>query len=121
MTGVVSAELEAVIVITVRGPYGHHQLKAVLDTGFTDYLTLAPELISALGMTFSHSVEGTLANGESARFNAYEAVVDWDGAAIDIVVIASDGGPLIGTALIRGNLVCLELIPSGAVYTEPLP
>lgn len=121
MTGVVTDELEAVFSVTVLGQYGHRLLKGILDTGFTDFLTLAPEVISALGLTYSHAVEGRLANGDIGRFDAYEAEIDWDGSRMAIVVLAANGGPLIGMSLLRGSLLCIEVVAGGEVYTEPLP
>ena len=121
MTGVVTDDLEAVLTIMVHGPYGHRQLQGTLDTGFTDFLTLAPEVINGLGLAYSHAVEGTLANGEVGRFNAYEADVDWDGVRFAIVVLAANGSPLIGMSMLRGSLVCMEMVPGGEIYTEPLP
>lgn len=50
ITGVVTAEREAVIGLKVQGPSGQTQkIQAVIDTGFTGWLTLPPSLIAALG------------------------------------------------------------------------
>ncbi|MDE2736209.1 MAG: hypothetical protein OXI72_17565 [Gemmatimonadota bacterium] len=52
ITGIVSADYEAVIRLKVQGPIGQErEVDAVVDTGFNGFLTLPPRLITPLGLT----------------------------------------------------------------------
>jgi predicted aspartyl protease len=54
ITGIITAAREAVIRMVVRGPSGHEvTVDAVIDTGFTGWLTLPPALIGTLGLPFA--------------------------------------------------------------------
>jgi predicted aspartyl protease len=54
MTGEVTPDKEAVVKLILRGPAGDEQeVAAVLDTGFTEYMTLPPAVISALNLSLS--------------------------------------------------------------------
>ena len=49
--GEVAPNKEAVVKLTVFGPNGQqHEVSAILDTGYTEYLTLPPAMIAALGL-----------------------------------------------------------------------
>ena len=49
ITGRVTRTPEALVALRVSGPQGREiEIEAVLDTGFTDYLTLPPSVITEL-------------------------------------------------------------------------
>ena len=51
ITGVVNSNREAIIRLVVAGPRGQQQdIEAIIDTGFTGFLTLPPALVAALGL-----------------------------------------------------------------------
>lgn len=51
ITGVVNADLEAVIRVPLRGPNGQQlNIEAIIDTGFNGFLTLPPALLTTLGL-----------------------------------------------------------------------
>ena len=55
--GSVNAAYEAVVTLAVRGPAGQTtEIDAVIDTGFTGFLTLPPALVSELGLPFVTSI-----------------------------------------------------------------
>ena len=95
------------------------QLEAVIDTGFTDYLTLPPALISSLQLPFRESAEFVLAGGSAVSFATYAATVLWDGQEKNILVLASEGGPLIGMSLLYGYRIILDVVDGGMVTIEP--
>jgi len=53
ITGVVTADREAVVRILMRGPAGQRErIEAVIDTGFDGWLSLPPALITLLDVRF---------------------------------------------------------------------
>lgn len=51
--GAVNAALEAVVPLTVQGAAGRaHEIEAVIDTGFSGFLTLPSALVAVLGLAF---------------------------------------------------------------------
>src|SRR5206468_2028208 len=106
ITGVVNADREAVIPVIVRDANGQvivrdangqdHQHEAVVDTGYTGWLTLPPNVVAALGLTWRERGGATLADGSQALFDVYDAIVVWDGQPITIPVDAIDADPLVG-------------------------
>ena len=62
--GVVNSAYEAVIPLSLRGPAGQAQeVEAMIDTGFTRFVTLPPSLVSELGLVLMGTSEATLADG----------------------------------------------------------
>ena len=58
--GVVNSTYEAVIPLYLRGPAGQAQeVEAVIDTGFTGFVTLPPSLVTELGLVFMGTSEAT--------------------------------------------------------------
>jgi len=71
------SDREAVIRIGLAGGRdGVAVLDAVIDTGFTDYLTISKELVDRFDLRFRECMEYELANGELGMFDLYEARVD---------------------------------------------
>ena len=51
--GTVNAAYEAVVSLPLRGPAGQaRDVNAVVDTGFTRFLTLPPTMVAELGLGF---------------------------------------------------------------------
>jgi clan AA aspartic protease len=120
--GQVSPYREAVIELMLAGPTGlEMQVDAVLDTGFTECLTLSPTLIAALQLVYVAESELTLADGSDARFDVFRVLVLWHGNRIDIPVLSADGDPLVGMSLLYGSRVTLDIVDGGPVAIEPLP
>src|SRR5688572_12739034 len=88
--GIVSDELEAVISIKLLG-LTTINVEAVIDTGFTDYLTLP-----SLNFVFVSSEEVTLADGSQEELDCYYGKLEWDGAVRETYVLCSEFTPLIG-------------------------
>ena len=81
---------------------------AVLDTGFTGYLTLRPDSIRLLGLPFAGYRTFELANGESFEFSNYHAMVSWHGRLSDVLVVGSDSASLLGMDLLWDSSVRME-------------
>jgi clan AA aspartic protease len=122
ITGRMNADLEAIIRLTVRGPAGQQQkIKAVIDTGFDGWLTLPPALITALGLPWRRRGRAILADGSDTFFDVYEATVVWDRRRQRISVDEADTTPLVGTGLLNGHELKIQVRPGGKVTIRRLP
>jgi clan AA aspartic protease len=121
MTGVVRAR-EARIRLKIRGPGGQEQeIEAVIDTGFTGWLTLPPVLVAALALPWQSLGRGILADGSESLFDVYEAAVVWDRRARRIPVDEADAAPLVGMALLNGYELKVQVRARGKVTIKRLP
>jgi clan AA aspartic protease len=123
ITGVVTASLQAIIRLTVRGPEGQEQeeIAAVIDTGFDGTLTLPPALIATLGLAWRGRGRALLADGSESLFDIYEAIIVWDGESRRIAVDEADLDPLIGMSQLYGYELIVQAIEGGTVSIQPLP
>jgi clan AA aspartic protease len=121
ITGTVNEYREALISLTLRGIIGREVgIEAIIDTGFDDYLTLPAERLAELALPARDFVQIMLADGSTAQTALYEAEVLWDGEWRAIVVQMAASMPLIGTALLEGYRVTLDMTAGGPVTIEPL-
>jgi clan AA aspartic protease len=122
ITGIVNARGEAIVRVVV-GDLGNQRLMvdAVIDTGYTGYLTLPPLAITALDLPWRGSEEGTLGDGSTRMFDVYSATINWDGAYRTIKVNESDADSLLGVGLLYGYEVCIQTINRGTVLIKALP
>ena len=94
---------EALVRLTIRGFRGRQQeVEAVVDSGYTGWLTLPPIAIAALNLRWQTSGRGLLADGSVSVFDVYQAKVVWDGRLRRVFVDEFDATPLVGMALLRG-------------------
>ncbi|MEK6405653.1 MAG: hypothetical protein AABN34_01680 [Acidobacteriota bacterium] len=64
MTGLVNSKREAVIWITVCAPQGERlEIEALIDTGYSSYLTLPSKMIATLRLSTLGTEQLTLADG----------------------------------------------------------
>jgi len=116
ITGIVNANREATIRIVVRGPAGTAQeIDAVIDTGFTGFLTLPSDLIIALGLEWRGREQALLGDGHVSVFDVYAATVLWNGQLRTVETDATDMIPLVGMSLLYGYDVRLQVIDGGLV------
>jgi clan AA aspartic protease len=122
ITGVVTASREAVVQVIVRGPHNRDvPMEAVIDTGFTDFLTLSPTLIAMLGLAFAGTTRATLSDGSAVSIDVFEATVVWDNHVRLVTVLAAPGGALIGMSMLFGYRLLLEGAYGGVIQIEALP
>ncbi len=114
--GNVNADLEAIISLTVAAETaGQRRVEAVIDTGFTGYVTLPPSIIEELGLTWLGREQGTLADGSTEPFDVFRANVLWNGQLRAIEVEAVSAQPLLGMALLAHHSLEIEVVGGGAV------
>ena len=117
--GAVNAALEAVLPLTVQGSGGRsREVEAVIDTGFSGFLTLPAALVAALGLAFDGVGWAVLADGTEARFDVYDATLLWDGRPRRVYVYAAETTPLIGMSMLESHSLYVEVESGGRVAIE---
>jgi clan AA aspartic protease len=121
MFGVVNNNCEAIIKVVV-GRIGSSKIPvdAVIDTGFTSFLSLPHSVIADLALPWHYRDIGTLGDGSEVVFEIYKASVIWYGQEQIINVVASDAEPLVGMGLLYGFKLQIEAIEGGRVTIEVL-
>jgi clan AA aspartic protease len=122
IVGQVLASREAVIPLEIYNSQGQViSFSATIDTGFTEYLTLPPAQISALGLTYRSTTQVRLGDGRIVRLRIYSATIIWDGQRRDLSIHETDGGALVGMSLLYGYKMTMETVDGGSVILEALP
>ena len=77
--GVVNTSREASISLVVSNANRQTRLiNAVIDTGYTGFLSLPREIIAALYLPWTGIDRGTLGDGSEVNFEVYAATIIWD-------------------------------------------
>ena len=121
MNGIVDQNCEATLRLVISKETKQGQvIDAVIDTGFTGFLTLPLFVISSLGLELYSREEGTLGDGSTRIFDVYTGLVIWDGEYREIDVNAAETDPLIGMSLIYGYRMQLDAVEGGMVTLQAL-
>ena len=116
ITGIVNAEFEPIIPLSVCDSDGKiYTQDAIVDTGFNGWLSLPPDLITQLNLTWKRRGRAILGDGSECIFDVYEAVVVWDGALVTIPVDEADSEPLLGMSLMEGYQLMMQVFEGGQV------
>ena len=117
--GVVNAAYEPIVTLDVQGPSGQaSEIEAVIDTGFTGYLTVTPALVTELGLRYLSRGWATLADGSEVPFDVYDVTVLWDGQAVRVEADAADTTPLVGMRLLDSHNLYIEVENGGRVTIQ---
>ena len=120
MQGYVNKNYEATILVVVRNNAKLKSINAVIDTGFTGFLSLPNDIIAELDLPWSYRDRGTLGDGSEVLFDIYDAVAIWDGKAKEIEVNSAETDPLIGMSMLRGYRLQVDTIEGGLVIITDL-
>ena len=121
MNGIVDHNCEATIRLVVSNESKKRQvIDAVIDTGFTGFLTLPLTVINSLNLRLYSREEGTLGDGSTCIFDVYSGLVIWDGEYRFIDVNAAETDPLVGMSLLYGYRIQLDAIEGGMVVIQSL-
>ena len=117
--GIVNAAYEPVVTLAVQGPSGQtSEIAAVIDTGFTGFLTLTPALAAELELDFRGTGRATLADGSEVSFPFYGVAVLWDGQPLYVEADAADTMPLVGMRLMDSHNLNVEVTSGGRVVIQ---
>jgi clan AA aspartic protease len=120
ITGTVQAD-EGRVRLKVRGPQRLEQeIEAVIDTGYTEALSLPPSLIASLGLHWKTFGRAILADGSERIFDTYKGEVMWDGKFRRIPIDEADTDSLVGMSLLKGHELKMHVRPHGKVTINRL-
>jgi clan AA aspartic protease len=120
MQGYVNKNYEDTILVVIRNNAKLKSINAVIDTGFTGFLSLPNDIITELGLPWSYRDRGTLGDGSEVLFDIYDAVAIWDGKTKEIEVNSAETDPLIGMSMLRGYRLQVDTIEGGLVIITDL-
>jgi clan AA aspartic protease len=119
--GVVSRNREATISLVIVNENRQTKLiTAVIDTGYTGYLSLPSEIITELNLSWTGIDRGTLGDGSEVTFEVYAARVIWDGEYRDIPINETETDPLVGISLLYGYDLHIQTVEGGSVTIKQL-
>ncbi|MFM6058397.1 MAG: clan AA aspartic protease [Microcystis aeruginosa] len=121
MQGIVDQNCEATIRLVVGNLDSQRQMiDAVIDTGFTGFLTLPSSVLADLNLRAYRREEGILGDGSTCIFDVYRGLVIWDGELRRIDINESDTEPLVGMGLLYSYRMQLDVIEGGTVTIQAL-
>ncbi|MBC8101283.1 MAG: clan AA aspartic protease [Cytophagales bacterium] len=88
---------------------------AILDTGFSGYISLQPQQINTLKLPPVNRRSFFLADNQEVDFATYAAIIAWDGIDRGVVAIESNGPPTIGMGLLYSSRLMIDVIDGGEV------
>jgi len=121
MQGYVNENYEAVIPVVVKNGAKLKSVNAVIDTGFTGFLSLPSAIIAELELPWSYRDRATLGDGSETLFDIYEANVIWDGQFREIEINSANTEPLLGMRMLRGYRLQVDAVEGGVVTIAELP
>ena len=117
--GAVNSGRQAVITLSIHGPTGRtREVDAVIDTGYSEYLTLPPTIVRQLELPFAGKSRAYLADGSGVFFDLYQATVLWDSQPLPVDAYESNSIPLVGMALLQGHNLNIDVQSGGRVAIQ---
>ena len=111
--------LEAWVEISVADSSGVlHAVQAVIDTGFTGWLTLPPDFIERLGLPNTDNRYAILADGAVGAYKYHDGKILWHGRLREAAIIALDVQPLLGTKALAGSRLTIDAWDGGEVTIQ---
>ena len=117
--GVVNAAYEAVVALHLQGSEGPtRDIEAVVDTGYSGFLTLPTPLVAELGLPFAYMGQAFLANDAEVHFDVHDVTVLWDGQPRQIKADATGSTPLVGMLLLDRHSLHIDVEDGGRVVIQ---
>ncbi|MHC5726296.1 MAG: clan AA aspartic protease [Nostoc sp.] len=95
-------------------------IEFVIDTGFTEFLSLPPTAVTLLGFPFVYDMYANLANNSNVILPIHQATIIWNGEQREVNVLATGRLPLLGTALLDDHELVIQFIEGGLVTIDEL-
>ena len=117
--GTVNASYEAIVPLRLHGADGQTlDISAVVDTGYTGYLTLPQPMVAALELPFASFGRAILADDSEVAFDVHYITIAWDGQPREIEADASGSTPLVGMLLLDGHDLSIQIRQGGRVLIQ---
>ena len=121
MRGEITPDRQAVVGVVLKTIGGDDVfVDAVVDTGFTESLLVPREIIEECGFEYAEDIDFLMGNGVSDLLPAFRGTMVWHGGEIDLFVVASEAGPLLGMRLLEGSRLSMDVLDGGSVTIQPL-
>ena len=104
--------------LTLRGISGPVDIEFVVDTGFEGELALPRFLLTRLEAVPLFNTRRLLADGTIRECPAYNVSLNWGGNNIEVQAVILEGRPLLGTILLDGCLLSIDLQEGGEVAID---
>ena len=122
ITGRVTAQRDATVrLVVLDSTHQPHDVDTVIDTGFNGFLTLPRVMLQTLQLPLAGNRRVTLGDGSTVVLDLYLATVLWDTQPREVLVLAAEGGSLMGMAMLYGHRVILHVVDNGDVLIDPWP
>jgi clan AA aspartic protease len=119
MTGQFLPGREFVVDLRLSNEDGEQlEVSAVVDTGFSGYLTLPLSIVEKLGLLQTDFEEASLADGSVLRFGVYTVIVEWDEEERAVPALATEGSTLLRISMLLGSVGTFEFQEGGSVTFE---
>ena len=120
--GIVLGPLEPSVALSILSWDGTDvEVDFAIDTGFTEEMTLPPDIIDELNLPTYRQLSLTMADGTMYDGETYVGRLNWHGRIRSVEVISVDANPLVGTGLLAGSNLSIDAEPGGAVTITELP
>ncbi|WP_298919975.1 clan AA aspartic protease [uncultured Nostoc sp.] len=95
-------------------------IEFVIDTGFTEFLSLPLAAVTLLGFPFVYDMYANLADNSNVILPVHQATIIWNGEERKVNVLATGRLPLLGTALLDEHELVIQFIEGGLVTIDKL-
>ena len=119
MDGLMNAMREPVVSLGLAGGASVRLIDAVIDTGFTGWLTLPPDVVADMDLSSAGISYGVLADGREVALDTYYVTVMLEGEPRRVIAQVAPPPALAGMELFDGDVICIEDSPGGAVTIQP--
>lgn len=107
--------------LEIKGEVGEPEsVSAQIDTGFTEWFALPPQIIERLRLPLVGSEPLEFGNLSSEMINVYEGYICWYSDWRSVTVHQLPGEPTIGMELMRGYSIRIDSLSGGAVEIEAI-
>lgn len=118
--GTVVLGREGIIRLRLHGPnHTTNEVDAVVDSGFTSFLALRPEMIAALELSRKNVESFILGDGSLVDLPTYWVELDWDGAVRKVPVQSVKDTPLVGMEMMKDYHLSMEIWDGGRLRLTP--
>jgi len=90
----------------------------VVDSGFQGDFALPPHLINRTHAQFSYRSARLMADGSHRQCDVYVFDIEWNGKNRTVEVLILDGNPLLGTLMMHGGHLSIDVEEGGEVIIE---